>query len=655
MTHASRPWLEGVEGDDAREFIGSNEPVIRVVAGPGSGKTFCLERRTWRLVEGDGINQRKIFVGTFTRAMADELGKKLGRFDDIKISTLHSLAYKLLRDNPSACQGMKLRFLLKSERRVMLHDIKSDVSLPSVNDCEKELRKMEASLAQHPDRAAYDNERFAGAVERWLERHQAMLIGYVVSLCVSGLESDDIRCGMFDHVVIDEYQDLTDAEQELVGLLWSRNGSLAVMGDDNQSIYGFRHNHPEGVSDFHEMWKDLGYDCQNFTFPENRRCGDRIVGAANRMLERAGRGPQMCPKSGRQGKLDLIYWDSLEQEIERLAAYIKSHPTTEKFLVLVPLRLIGYRLAREIGDRARTMFTEEVLEHPIAQEVFTAASLLADPNDWVAARVWLGFKHGEPEHDSSRNRAAYANLLRDVSPAVGGHELLRKIVADDEGVKVSGRGSKNVGIRAQKAIKLIDRDLEPREVVNYLFDPARAECEADDDKRLQLADSLQKLRTAAHALLENEDNLELRQVLDNLRYKIATRAPLISDAEDPLVKITTLHSAKGLEEDNVVTVGVPDQLMPGRPKDDEDPAEKGRLFYVAVTRAKESLIVSWPQSIPANLMEQNGGRIDRYTFHNGVRCAKTSRSRLLTRIGSSTRGADWLSRYIDPDIGPAAF
>ena len=649
MTHESRPWLKGVEGDDAREFIESNEPVIRVVAGPGSGKTYCLERRTWRLVEGDGVNQRKIFVGTFTRAMAEELGKKLGRFGNIRISTLHSLAYKLLRDNPSACQGMKLRFLLKSERRVMLHDIKSEVSLPSVDECEKELRKMEAGLAQHPDRADYDNERFAGAVERWLRRHQAMLIGYVVSLCVSGLESDDITRGMFDHVVIDEYQDLTDAEQALVGLSWSRKGTLAVMGDDNQSIYGFRHNHPEGVSDFHEMWKEHDYECQNFTFPENRRCGDRIVDVANRMLERAGRGPQMCPKSGRQGKLDLIYWDSLEQEIEKLAAYIKSRPTTEKFLVLVPLRLIGYRLARKIGDRARTMFTEEVLEHPIAQEVFIAASLLADPNDWVAARVWLGFKHGESKHDSSRNRGAYAELLRDVPPTVGGHELLRKIA--DEDVKVEGDGQKNIKLRAKCAIQLIERDLEPREVVDYLFDPARAECEADDDKQRQLRDSLEKLRAAAREQLENEDGLELREVLDRLRYKIATRAPLIPDADDPQVNITTLHSAKGLEEDNVVIASVPDQLMPGLPpKEDEDPAEKGRLFYVAVTRAKESLIVSWPQTIPVNIMLNNSGRIDDYTFHNGVSCAETTRSRFLNRIGSSTKGKVWLSRSIDPGV-----
>ena len=541
---------------------------------------------------------------------------------------------------------MKLRFLLKFERKVLLYDIKSEVSIRKVNDCEKVLRKMEASLAQRTD---YEDVRFVGAVERWLERHQAMLIGYVVSLCVSGLESEDIRPSIYDHVVIDEYQDLTAAEQELVGLLWSRNGSLTVMGDDNQSIYGFRYNHPKGVSDFNEMWKDRDYGCTDLTFSENRRCGDQILDAANLMLAKAGRGPRMSPKSGRPGKLDLIHWETLDEEVKGLARYIKSRPSAETFLILVPYRFIGYLLAKEIGEEARTMFTEEVLEHPVAQEVFTEASLLADPNDRVAVRVWLGFKHGESEHATSRNSVAYSNLLRDVSPAVWGHELLRKIVDGD--VKASGKGQKNIAERAKRAIELIDRNLEPRAIVDYLFDPARAEYEKKDERRFQLADSLKKLREAAHGLLEDQDTPDLSKILDQLRYKIATRASLETDAEDPRVKIMTLHSAKGLEEDNVVIAGVADQLMPGLPpRDDEDPAEKGRLLYVAVTRAKESLIISWPKRIRYDLMKRNNGRIDGWPItRNGVRWAKTSQSSLLRGLPRPTRGTDWLLKNVKTD------
>ena len=70
------PWLEGIEGKTAHELIESKAPVIRVVAGPGSGKTTCLKRRTERLILGDMIDSGKIYVGTFTRAIASELNQE---------------------------------------------------------------------------------------------------------------------------------------------------------------------------------------------------------------------------------------------------------------------------------------------------------------------------------------------------------------------------------------------------------------------------------------------------------------------------------------------------------------------------------------------------------------------------------------------------
>jgi superfamily I DNA/RNA helicase len=127
-----------------------------------------------------------------------------------------------------------------------------------------------------------------------------MLIGEVVYLCVVGLESEDIPSPLFDHVVIDEYQDLTAAEQELVGLVWSGKGSLTSMGDDDQSIYAFRFNHPGGISDFHEKWQQ--FSCRDITFSENRRCGDSILNAANLMMAEAGsKKPPMEPRVDEQG------------------------------------------------------------------------------------------------------------------------------------------------------------------------------------------------------------------------------------------------------------------------------------------------------------------------------------------------------------------
>lgn len=115
------PWLTGIFGEHLPRLIESDAKVIQAVAGPGSGKTTGLKRRVQRLVEGNGVDPNRIFVGTFTRAIARELADELGEI--ISVSTIHSLALRLLRENPAALGGLRLRFLLQYEEEAMLYDI----------------------------------------------------------------------------------------------------------------------------------------------------------------------------------------------------------------------------------------------------------------------------------------------------------------------------------------------------------------------------------------------------------------------------------------------------------------------------------------------------------------------------------------------------
>ena len=611
------PWLEDIEGFAAHELIESDEKVIRVIAGPGSGKTTCLKRRIQRLVQKDGIDPKTMFIGTFTRAIARELQEALGK--NVQVSTLHSLAYKLLRKYPAACQGMRLRFLLRYEEDALLYDLEGVGSaIVDIHRRRDALRLLQASRSQ---RTTYANAQFDGAIRRWLTKHRAMLVGEVVHLCVVGLESADIPPGSFDYVVIDEYQDLTAAEQELVRLIWSKVGSLAVMGDNDQSIYGFRFNHPKGIADFHQTWPK----CKDLTFIDNRRCGSAILDAANLMMAEAGSAkPPMTAKSARAGNLRAVQWESLDDEIQGLTTFIRSH-TEESFLVLVPRRFIGYRLAEAIGNDARTAFSEQVIDHPFAQEAFATASLLADPDDFVAARAYLGLQGTKREHAPRRNAAAYANLPTNI----GGHELIRHIAKGK--VDVSGTGKSNIIKRTKRAVELIERSLTPTEVIDLVFDEAVAIEEQDDEKRRWLVEDLRELHSASQGLLSRQDAPGLSQVMAILRYRIATRAPLrLSDDEEPRVRIMTLHSAKGLEADNVVIAGVADQFMPGQDADRPSVvAEQRRLLYVAVTRARDSLIISWPRLIQVTDVMKNMGRSDRIITKAGVRWVIASRSRLL--------------------------
>ncbi len=159
------PWLDGIDGDALPPLIAGDSPVIRVVAGPGSGKTTGLKRRVQRLVQGEAVPPGTIFVGTFTRAIASELAGALGvsvttdelgeggpAAETIEVSTLHSHALRLIRSNPTARPGRALRFLLGFEREAMLYDIGERSSgLPTQRQRKRELSRASATWARGSD------------------------------------------------------------------------------------------------------------------------------------------------------------------------------------------------------------------------------------------------------------------------------------------------------------------------------------------------------------------------------------------------------------------------------------------------------------------------------------------------------------------------
>jgi superfamily I DNA/RNA helicase len=153
-------WLEGIEGDALRSLISSDSKVIRVVAGPRSGKTTGLKRRVQRLKSWGARSTTKHFCGTFTRAIAKDLAQALGvditsdeflveKSGFVNVSTLHSHALRLVRRRATSRPGRELRFLLDYEKEVMLYDIEETLpSLPIQTDRQSELKKVCAAGAE---------------------------------------------------------------------------------------------------------------------------------------------------------------------------------------------------------------------------------------------------------------------------------------------------------------------------------------------------------------------------------------------------------------------------------------------------------------------------------------------------------------------------
>lgn len=186
-------------------------------------------------------------------------------------------------------------------------------------------------------------------------------------------------------------------------------------------------------------------------------------------------------------------------------------------------------------------------------------------------------------------------------------------------------------------------DQVPADVIDqieFFFDPTLADGADDDEKREWIRRDLQHLREAALEAAEGAESLAV--VMSRLRYRIATRAPLAQEAEEPRVQIMTLHSAKGLQGDNIIVAGMAEQIVPGD-AEGEARDEQRRLLYVAITRAKNELVVSWPRRATVADAMANGIRRDSVITVNVVKVVQLARSSLLPQsLTGVTPGAKWL-------------
>jgi len=247
------------------------------------------------------------------------------------------------------------------------------------------------------DAVAPDDLAFEQALLSWLRFHRAMLIGEVIPIFLEYLRQDPLapERSEFTHILVDEYQDLNRAEQDLVELM-STNARVCIVGDDDQSIYSFKHAHPQGIrtwsEDFNPAPEDVGIE-------ECRRCPTRVVRMANSLISRnvdrdAERHLQPLEEKG-DGVVRVIRYPSVAHETEGVAAIVHDlvqsgmHPGN--ILVLAQRDVIGtpiYEALLGHGVPAKSYYAEAELETQFVQERYAFLRLLSDSDDRVALR-WL--------------------------------------------------------------------------------------------------------------------------------------------------------------------------------------------------------------------------------------------------------------------------
>lgn len=579
------PWNDDLDPQSpAYRIAADRSRFMRVVAGPGTGKSFALKRRVARLLE-ERVAPARILPVTFTNVAAEDLQREMLRIgvagcEDIRGSTLHSLGMKILsRQNVLQAIGRVPRPLNQFEMEPLLYDLSAEFGNKRAR--QKRIRAYEAAWArlQHEEpgyaQTAQDR-RFEQTLVDWLRFHTCMLIGEIIPQVYQYLRNNPAapECRLYDHVLVDEYQDLNRAEQGVIDLLGG-DGHLCIVGDDDQSLYSFKFAHPAGIRSF----ADTHPNTTDHEIIVCRRCPTRVVSFANSLIrfnrDRVDRRLSPLDANG-VGDVRIQQFDSLNDEVQGIAAYVRGQiedreRRPEDILILAQRRSIGnpiYEALAALGIPCKSYYQENELSSLIAQERMALFKLFANRQDRIALRWLLGYGSNDFRRIAyARIRAhcvdAGTNPWDTMCELAAGNLVIpytthlvarfREIQVDLEGLNGDGGMLGFVG-------RWLPEELE----------------------------DIGEFRALA---------IELAPTVTTPDDLLSSLIAAVSTPEVPPdvteVRIMSLHKSKGLSSPVVVIAGCVEGLLPAGPDDDMTPAEQQahleeqrRLFYVGLTRAK---------------------------------------------------------------------
>jgi DNA helicase-2/ATP-dependent DNA helicase PcrA len=609
----------------------------RLVAGPGAGKSYTCVAYVERYANPEGDFPARIRMLTFTRAAAAEFAETMerqGLGEGIpEPSTIHAFALSILGRSGWTGIPQPLRIagkweadrLIRTQLSRLLRALGHDRATPSV------VKRLEIEMAAGFD-SLDPNNVMLGAADpalrnayrgTWLE-HRVRL-GYVLLAELpfrAGLAVEDLGLPALDIdlLLVDEYQDLNKADIHLVQLVAQGGINVVAIGDEDQSIYGWRHAAPQGIRDFPT---DFGVTPENdYRLTVSRRCGTTILRAAQDLIEQAPDRPRQPPMT------------PLNPEKPGFIAYLRFRGMVEEaagVATIVQARLRARIPAKKIAVLSRTRVEEWVAAMTpafdgrgiaIASDAWVDAAL----NDEALIRLRALAQLSLNEDDS----LAWMTLI-ELEHGMGGTLMDRvyRAIARDE--------------TFAQAIKRVARDglgaLRPHEnarlraLVNQTL-AALSVLELGEDE--QVEDWGRWLTERAGATL-SRDAVRLLEVVGNKLTGVTLGAflgelePTGSDfalAEVDAVRFMTMQGSKGLTFDTVIVVGVEEGYVP-YPR--SDPSEERRLLYVAMTRATDFCVLSF-----------SGQRIGPLARSGRENLGRRTRSALLEGVLDVQSAADWI-------------
>jgi ATP-dependent DNA helicase Rep len=607
-----------------------------VLAGAGSGKTRVITHKIARLIQS-GVQARRIAAITFTNKAAAEMRERakslVGRdAKEVVICTFHALGVRMLRQDGAAL-GLKPQFSILDSDDVtsILKDAGGTTDAATARQWQWTIslwKNMGLNAAQAEAQAKDDNEKVAARImaryEERLAAYQSVdfddLIGLPLKLLQDHPEVRRKWQEGLGHVLVDEYQDTNATQYELLKLLVGERGRFTAVGDDDQSIYGWRGATLDNLRRLPQDYPQL----RVIKLEQNYRSTGAILRAANNVIQP---NPKLFPKTlfselGEGEPVRIVDCDNEEHEAERIVARIQSIRASgagkdwKDFAVL-------YRANHQARVIEQAMRKAQIPYKVSGGQSFFDRAEIRDLCAWL--RLWVN-----NDDDPAFLRAV-------TTPKRGiGHQTLQSLGLFASQYKLSlfeALFSPSLGsVLSSRAVGSLH---EFGRYVNDLEFRARHTLGAED-ARAFLNDWLKDIGYEKH-LYDSEDNEKVAasrwtNVMDFCDWmaqrcggqiddtagvsttserknllEVAQTISLLStiserEQDQNMVMLSTLHAAKGLEWPHVMLAGCVEGMLPFKPEDGEGVVtdaiaqrlqEERRLMYVGITRAQRSLAVSW--------------------------------------------------------------
>ena len=580
------------------EAVTTTEGPLLVLAGAGSGKTKVLTTRVAYLVDEVGIDPLSILAITFTNKAAKEMKERIVKIlghkaYDIQISTFHSFGLTILKQYYKELGYEKNFTILDSDDSLtvvkkILKDMDKD---PKIYN--PKLIRNRISSAKNELMSPSDLEKFVGndidelVVNVYRKYQEKLQIN-------NSLDFDDLLMlpillfrknpdvlktfqERFRYILIDEYQDTNEAQYLLTKMISAKYKNICVVGDNDQSIYSFRGSNYRNILNFEKDYKDA----KVIMLERNYRSTKQILDVANEVIKNNKQRKDKNLWTDNESGSKVVYHRSLNEQDE--AYYVKSK--IEELRKTEPLSEIAvlYRTNAQSRNMEEALLKENIPYKVVGsiyfykrkeiKDLLSYLNVIYNSNDDISLTRIINVPKRGIGTKTIENLELQANLLgQSIYDTIdSGKELeFKKIIEDIKS-----------NIDNMSLTELVDYILERSGMRNELEQEGTLESEV----RLE---NLEEFKSITKNFEEEKGIVSLDEFLNELS--------LVSDVEEyknntDVVTLMTVHSAKGLEFDNVFVIGLEEGIFPHTNSlDDYDQIEEERrLCYVAITRARKKL------------------------------------------------------------------